>query len=286
MGKITTKELIEKVGTLSVRVSLYRLVILGLAITVAGFVALPALADYIQAGGQAPKIGNVEVYNEADQPVIAPLPEGDLEAGGKQLYVPQDFLIGFEVRGDEYLDKYGLWARTTVELDLDFSPTTTDAYQLLFTYNNTLANNESLLIKDFWIDMITSLNSYGGTINCGTTTAATSTPAAGLNSTTSATYLAVKYLASGFDSASAAGGLISLGNATSSNNFGSFFTVRNDFVTNGNFTTTTWEIFLKTDEAFTCTLLPDLSASSSDLAIKGNNTGVGKAHFEIFHRND
>lgn len=292
MSKHTKKQLLERVGFLSIRNSLYRLVILLLAVTVAGLITVPVFADYIQSGGQAPKIGNVEVYNEAPaQPVVesdtlSSAPEGDIEdAGAKLYYVPQDFLQGFEIKGDQYLDEDGLRAKSAVEGAADLSATTTEAYQLLFVWHNKLSDNEDVWVRDFSIDVIAALTSYGGRLNCGTSTASTTgylgSGVVGSHATESDTIINDWYITSTFTSGDAPNGLINVRNATTSSTTGTFFAAA---VTENS--TSTNDFLIKTDESFTCTLTPDEGASTTDFLASGGFTGEIRYHLDIQHRNN
>jgi len=282
MGKHTKKQLAERVGLLLVRVNLYRLVILLLAVIIAGLITIPVLADYIQAGGQAPKIGNVEIYNEAaEQPVLEPqpgVPEGDIEAGGKLYYVPQNFLKGIEIKGDEYIDEDGLIARSPVEGALSFDATTTNPYQHLFYWSNDLSDSEDVLVTNFWIDFTDAITSYGGLLDCGTTTAPTTTAMTGLSS---ATILSDYYIDSTLDSDTKPNGLVNLDTTTTTDRFGSFFGTIGDYRQ-----PTSTAFFIKSGEAFMCTLTPDASASSTDFTSTGGFAGAGRYHLEIEHRNN
>jgi len=275
MGKVTKKQLAERVGLLSVRVSLYRLVILLLVVTVAGVLAYPVFADYIQAGGQAPKIGNVEVYNEAPAQAVESLevvPEGDIEAGGKLYYVPQNFLMGIEIKGDEYIDPNGLAARSTVEVAFELSATTTHAYEKIVWYDNE--EEEDLIVENWYLDVIDAFASMGGVFTCGTTTKTSGTDY--YVATNTATILASHTIASTYNSETQHPGLIN-----SYNSIGSFFTQGD----NGQIASSTAFLLLK-DESFVCAFQPEAGASSTDQYAQGGFAGTGRLHMDINHRNN
>jgi len=262
------------------KLNISRVVILLLSLTVAGLIVVPVLADYVQTGGDAPKyVADVINVNEAPDQQEA---EGDLEEfEGRIEYAPKDFLRGFEIKGETYLDANGLRGKTSYEAALDLTPTTTDAYQLVFAWANDLTRDESVVVKDFWIDMITSLNSYSGYLSCGTTTKSTTTPNYG-GATSSATILDSFYIDKTTVSDLGNAGFISPDTASTTDKMGSFYSKLGDLKVQP----TSTDFIIKTDEAFTCTLLPEYTASTTDFTPTGNFTGVGRGHLELFQRND